>query len=192
MKLNDARHCAQHAHNGGRGVAPPRPATPGLSVRCVRCASVGLGAPAGGVAAGATYGRSAQSPAAPASGTPTTRSPRANRPGASRAGQPRAGVPVPEPAGPGVIDLVGRRSKHKNVVSPMASQRSFLALRGPSRQKKFVDKLWVMTALGTQIPFVKRPRCATVHTNSPGERVATGCKLVASWAKLVIGKGGHR
>ena len=36
------------------------------------------------------------------------------------------------------------------------------------------------------------PPSPPVGRNSPGERVATGCKLVASWAKLVHREGGHR
>jgi hypothetical protein len=58
--------------------------------------------------------------------------------------------------------------------------------------KKYVDKLWVSPRLSRPILFVKEPAFATERSNSPGDRVATGCKLVASWAKLVIGREGHR
>ena len=42
------------------------------------------------------------------------------------------------------------------------------------------------------IPFVKLRLFRNRRTQLPGDRVLTGCKPVASWAKLVRGREGHR
>src|SRR6202043_2490768 len=90
------------------------------------------------------------------------------------------------PGGPTAVEGIFQpRAKHTIVTSRVASQRSLLAREEPILQKNFVDKLWVRHTLSRPIPFVKQPVFATERSNSPGDRVLTGCRPVASWAKLV-------
>jgi hypothetical protein len=200
MKLNDARHAGQHAHNGERGGGEPREATRVLSIRCVRCASVDLCA-----------GRPATRPRGPRPGatgpTPTpanlfrrnyirvrmpTASRRINTSGPS-AREARDSSTCRGPGGP----LTGERTfqpraKHMNVTSRVASQRSFLARDYPIPQNNLWTSCGLRPSLSRPILFVKVPIFATERSNTPGDRVLTGCRPVASWAKLVRGREGHR
>ncbi len=111
---------------------------------------------------------------------------RAGQLGAARGTAP-PGAPLPIDVSPFLL-----RPKHRDVTSSMASPTSVFSSPRARSEKSFVDKLWVSPVSRSPIPFVKEPVFATDRTNSPGDRVATGCKPVASWAKLVRGKGGHR
>jgi hypothetical protein len=193
MKLNVARQCDSTRTTANAPPRRPGVATRALSIRCVRCASVEprVCPPARRHLAQA---RESRGQPAPTSAAATT-APSDFRKEAVVSESLRSAPPDRRSLNP----LNNRwrsadphRSKYNSVVSPMASERAFLAPPNPQSQKYFVDKLWVETVRRTPILFVKQPEAATGRGNSPGDRVATGCKLVASWAKLVIGKGGHR
>jgi hypothetical protein len=100
--------------------------------------------------------------------------------------------PRAEPGPHGRREDISGGAKHTDVTSRVASQRSFLARESAHFKNKFVDKLWAMPSLSRPIPFVKEAAFATEHNNSPGDRVLTGCRPVASWAKLVRGGEGYR